>query len=633
MDEREDWAELVATGLVAGDLTPLGISRYAGVPLAAASRALEGAESAGALRDGVLDPEVAARIVADVDPAEQARIHALAARHLIAQGHDHLGAALEHARAAGSVAQLAELERMATQAARISLATGDYAAARSLVEVASAAGVTDGAAARAERLVDLAAALDGLGLIRESRDALASAYELAEADGAHDLAVSAAVAHAFPEDFFAGDARASALLQRAEAIAATPDERTAVSAARGIVEMRIPVLPAIEAQLAWITRPSVAQPLTERALADSADLTPETRLTSLLAWRTTHRAPRHLEARRRVSAEALDLAQVLRHPGHQVSAAAMLAADAAEIGDRAGLDHALGVMRWIAEWDGNPRLRWQAHALAAGVAFMDEDLEGAIAHRKEAAALGMEVDLPGWPAADRLFLAQEILNREMIAEVSAALPSDDNPALASPIGRSIVALAWAWLGDSATAARHLRIALRQLDEESSLLLLLSRAAAVVTYADLTDIEPEVRERLEPYADRVAADAAMWWCDGPVHVFLAHLAITRREFGLATEHLDAAVPIAQGLGDARSLRRIAVQRDRIPGGSRSSAPRLSEREQEVLRRLVAGGTNAAIARDLAYSPSTIRNDVSAIFRALGVSTRAEAAARAISLGLV
>ena len=95
-------------------------------------------------------------------------------------------------------------------------------------------------------------------------------------------------------------------------------------------------------------------------------------------------------------------------------------------------------------------------------------------------------------------------------------------------------------------------------------------------------------------DRVAADAAMWWCDGPVHVFLAHLAITRREFGLATEHLDAAVPIAQGLGDARSLRRIAVQRDRIPGGSRSSAPRLSEREQEVLRRLVAGGTNSAIA---------------------------------------
>lgn len=635
MDDRDDWQELLAIGLIAGDLSSLGIARYAGVPVAAATRALGAAEAAGVLTDGAVEPEAAARLIADVEPAEHGRIHALAVRHLLAQGPDRMGEALDHARAAGGVSYLAELERIATQAARTSLATGDYRAAHDLLTIANEAGVADGPQARAERLIDLAAALDGLGRIAESRTTLAMAFDLAEAAGAHDLAVSAAVAHAFPEDFLAGDPRASALLQRADALAASADERVAVTAARGIVEMRIPILPAVEAQLAWFTRPTIAQPLTEQALEASATLSPETRLTALLAWRTTHRAPRHLEARRRVSAEALDLAQLLRHPGRQVSAAAAFAVDAAEAGDRAGLDHALGVMRWIADWDGNPRLEWQARSVAAGVAFMDDDLEEAIAHRKAAAAIGSSVDLPGWPAADRVLFAQEVMQRGLLAEVAEVLPSDDNPALANPLGRSVYALGLAWLGDAAGAGRQIRIALRQIDEEASLLLLLCRIAAVVAHAGLRDLEPGVRELLEPHQDLVAVDASMWWCDGPVHQFLAQLAMLRGEYGLVSEHLDAAVPIAQGLGDARSLRRIAVHRAALPSGASgaSRVVRLTDREREVLRRLVAGATNAAIARDLAYSPSTIRNDVAAIYRNLGVSNRAEAAARAIALGLV
>ena len=44
-------------------------------------------------------------------------------------------------------------------------------------------------------------------------------------------------------------------------------------------------------------------------------------------------------------------------------------------------------------------------------------------------------------------------------------------------------------------------------------------------------------------------------------------------------------------------------------------------------------NPEIARDLCYSTSTIRNDLSTIYTKLGVGGRPEAAARAIELGLV
>jgi DNA-binding CsgD family transcriptional regulator len=49
-------------------------------------------------------------------------------------------------------------------------------------------------------------------------------------------------------------------------------------------------------------------------------------------------------------------------------------------------------------------------------------------------------------------------------------------------------------------------------------------------------------------------------------------------------------------------------------------------------MVDGMTNLRIAKLLALSPSTIRNDLTSIYRKLGVATRAEAAAAAISLAM-
>ena len=46
-----DWRELVAVGCVAGDLTALGIARYAGVDLATAEAAIGSAREEGAFHD------------------------------------------------------------------------------------------------------------------------------------------------------------------------------------------------------------------------------------------------------------------------------------------------------------------------------------------------------------------------------------------------------------------------------------------------------------------------------------------------------------------------------------------------------------------------------------------------------
>ena len=61
--------------------------------------------------------------------------------------------------------------------------------------------------------------------------------------------------------------------------------------------------------------------------------------------------------------------------------------------------------------------------------------------------------------------------------------------------------------------------------------------------------------------------------------------------------------------------------------------LTERQLEILALLVEGLTNNEIAERLVLSPYTVRNHVSEILSKLGTSTRTEAVALAMRLGLV
>jgi DNA-binding NarL/FixJ family response regulator len=66
---------------------------------------------------------------------------------------------------------------------------------------------------------------------------------------------------------------------------------------------------------------------------------------------------------------------------------------------------------------------------------------------------------------------------------------------------------------------------------------------------------------------------------------------------------------------------------------SDQPRLTDRQIDVLRRLSEGHANKTIARDLDLSEKTVKAHVSAIFRALNVVNRTQAAAAGRVAGFI
>jgi DNA-binding NarL/FixJ family response regulator len=104
-----------------------------------------------------------------------------------------------------------------------------------------------------------------------------------------------------------------------------------------------------------------------------------------------------------------------------------------------------------------------------------------------------------------------------------------------------------------------------------------------------------------------------------------------------ERIVAAVRSAAA-GEAVVPRPVAAEvlrrlRAAEPAPPAHPTPELSEREFDVLRLVVEGRDNAAIAAELFISPNTVKNHVVKIFAKLGVDSRLQASVQALRRGLV
>lgn len=111
------------------------------------------------------------------------------------------------------------------------------------------------------------------------------------------------------------------------------------------------------------------------------------------------------------------------------------------------------------------------------------------------------------------------------------------------------------------------------------------------------------------------------------VHLATVALGRTGGGFSARELDVLRRLAPTLTLCEASAALPLH-DRA--SSITTEP-LTPREREVLAHLRLGHTNAQIGLALGSSPSTVRNQLSSIYRKLGVGTRAEAVGVALSRG--
>jgi DNA-binding NarL/FixJ family response regulator len=97
---------------------------------------------------------------------------------------------------------------------------------------------------------------------------------------------------------------------------------------------------------------------------------------------------------------------------------------------------------------------------------------------------------------------------------------------------------------------------------------------------------------------------------------------------------AVVRAVQAVAEGDTVLSGGVGRAVLEGGTGSDVPfpDLTERERQVLELMAGGLGNAAIAQRMHLSVKTVQNHVSNVFGKLGVSSRAEAVARARDHGV-
>ena len=147
---------------------------------------------------------------------------------------------------------------------------------------------------------------------------------------------------------------------------------------------------------------------------------------------------------------------------------------------------------------------------------------------------------------------------------------------------------------------------------------------------------EAEERLESALELFGTDA-MAVHRGHGLLLLAAVRHAAGDLPGAAALLEATRELVQQLTDPGVLSALVGQAQRAVGATprrrvQETTP-LTERERTVLRLLATQLSTREIGRELSVSVNTVRSQVQAIYRKLGVSSRAEAVTQAHELGLL
>lgn len=124
----------------------------------------------------------------------------------------------------------------------------------------------------------------------------------------------------------------------------------------------------------------------------------------------------------------------------------------------------------------------------------------------------------------------------------------------------------------------------------------------------------------------APQACVAFEEARLRLVAGSVARRRRDRGRAREHLLEARRLFEGLGAVPWLARVEDELARIPGRAPRAQGTLTPAEERVAALASLGRPNKAIAAELAVSQKTVEGHLGRIYEKLGVSGRAELAAR-------
>ncbi|WP_369777161.1 response regulator [Streptomyces sp. R33] len=230
-------------------------------------------------------------------------------------------------------------------------------------------------------------------------------------------------------------------------------------------------------------------------------------------------------------------------------------------------------------------------------------------------------------------------------EFTGRRPDGDLAVVARPLATVTVVLA-----DAQPAIRH---GVRSVLERSGGISVVGEAAtADEVIAETSRCRPHVLV-VDPLMDeragmRVISEVLRLWPETGILVFssvdddrVVTAALQAGARGYLFKRADAdqilrgiqAVAAGEGIVDKSIANRLgALLCPSSTGQYYYPFPQLTNRERDVLERIAAGKSNAAIARELVLASKTISNRVSTIFGKLGVADRSQAIVLARDAGL-